>query len=440
MTQLTRSLNGHLIWRMLGLGTQLLITIFLSRILGAAESGNFFYFISWLSFFVLIGSGGLDSAITYFMASGILPKRKLLFFSGCWLVLIIFLYFSAATFFTEQLRFLKSFPENGLRYGLIFILGQLILNFQTAFYYGEHQYLLPAQLIFFTNLGFTGLLSISAFSPALHLSHLFLLQSYILLIALQGLSLLCIYIFQNRKQISAPYTLSGNAKSFFSYGFLAFWANLLFFAATRIDYWMLNHFSIPDADIGNYIQVSRLVQLFQILPSMLAAYFFPKTASDGDKIIPYITILIRWIVILNLILLMPIVIGGSYLFPLIFGQSFDQMYLLFILYIPGIFALSVLAIISTYLAGVNAVRINLFTAFIALIIVCVANYLLIPFYGVKAAAMVSSFAYLCCAGAALFFFIRKTGINFRRLIKSTETDREISKELMNIKLFFKSNP
>jgi O-antigen/teichoic acid export membrane protein len=136
-------------------------------------------------------------------------------------------------------------------------------------------------------------------------------------------------------------------------------------------------------------------------------------------------------------LLFPIIITGPYLFPFIFGESFDQMYLIFIVYVPGIFALSVLAIISTYLAGANAVGINLLTAFVALVIVCAGNYLLIPVYGIKAAAAVSALAYLCCAGAAVFFFIRKTGIDFGRLIKPTEVDKKISKELMNINLVFK---
>jgi O-antigen/teichoic acid export membrane protein len=194
----------------------------------------------------------------------------------------------------------------------------------------------------------------------------------------------------------------------------------------------LNKFSVPDTDIGNYIQVSRIVQLFQILPSMLAAYFFPKTASEGDKIIPYLTILIRWIVIVNLILVLPIIIGGFYLFPFIFGGSFDQMYILFVLSVPGIFSLSVLAIISTYMAGINAVRINLLTALIALVIVCIGDYLLIPVYGVGAAAAVSAIAYLCCTTIALYIFIKKVNSSVKKIFTLRNTDLDLLKKIVNI--------
>ncbi len=434
--QLTRSLNSHIIWKTLGLGIQLIITICLSRMLGAAESGSFFYFISWLSFFILIGSGGLDSAITYFIASGIIPQKRLLIITVTWMLLVSLIFYFLGIVFSDQIQFLKSFPENGLLYGFIFIIGQSAINYFTAFFYGEQHYVLPSQLIFFANLAYAILLIIAGYTDIAIFTHLFLIKTYILSVAIQGLALALFYSFYPGIKKQTTDIGVRDYRKLFSYGFMAFCANVFFFAATRIDYWLLNKFNIPNSEIGNYIQVSRIVQLFQIFPSMLAAYFFPKTAASGDKIIPYFTILIRWIIIINFILVLPVVFAGSYLFPLIFGNSFDQMYVLFILLIPGIIALSVLSILSTYLAGADAVHLNLLTAFIALIIICIGDYCLIPVYGVKAAAAVSGFAYLICTATALLFYVRKTGISLLKILTINKSDFDLFKRITNYKSFF----
>jgi O-antigen/teichoic acid export membrane protein len=434
--QITRSLNSHIIWKTLGLGIQLLITVFLSRILGAADSGHFFYFISWLSFFILIGSGGLDSAITYFIASGIIPKNRLLFITVAWLLLVSLILYFLGILYADQIKFLNSFPENGLFYGFIFIVGQSAINYFTAFFYGEQRYVLPGQLIFFGNLAYAILLIIASFLDTAIFTHFFLVKTYIISVAFQGLALAIFYGFYSREKKLTAETGVGDYRKLFSYGFMAFCANVFFFAATRIDYWLLNKFNIPNSDIGNYIQVTRIVQLFQIFPSMLAAYFFPKTAASGDKIIPYFSILIRWVIIINFILLLPVIFAGSYLFPLIFGESFDQMYVLFILLTPGIIALSVLSILSTYLAGADVVHLNLFTAFIAMIIICLGDYYLIPVYGVKAAAAVSGLAYLICTATALLLFVRKTGISIKKIITVKKSDFELLKRTTNFKSIF----
>jgi O-antigen/teichoic acid export membrane protein len=338
--------------------------------------------------------------------------------------------------FSDQIQFLKSFPENGLLYGFIFIIGQSAINYFTAFFYGEQHYVLPSQLIFFANLAYAILLIIAGYTDIAKFTHLFLIKTYILSVAIQGLALAIFYSFYPGIKKQTTDTGVRDYRKLFSYGFMAFCANVFFFAATRIDYWLLNKFNIPNSDIGNYIQVSRIVQLFQIFPSMLAAYFFPKTAASGDKIIPYFTILIRWIIIINFILVLPVVFAGSYLFPLIFGNSFDQMYVLFILLIPGIIALSVLSILSTYLAGADAVHLNLLTAFIALIIICIGDYCLIPVYGVKAAAAVSGFAYLICTATALLLYVRKTGISLLKILTINKSDFDLLKRITNCKSFF----
>lgn len=437
--QLTRSLNSHLMWKLLGFGLQLIITIFLSRMLEAADSGRFFYFVSWLTFFILIGSGGLDSAITYFLASGKMTKDQLLSVCLLWLVVVLIILAITGYLFADQIIFLNDFPENGLVYGILYIGGYLCIHFFTSFFYGEHQFLFPSKFLFYTTLIYVFLLTIcSAYFSSASL-HIFIVKSFIWMIGLQGLLLALLYLFRSGFSFDKIVFSKNTALRMMKYGFWVISANLLFFAVTRIDYWFLKIWKQPDTEIGNYIQVSRIAQLLQLLPSMLAAYFFPMTASKGDQMIPHLTRMSRFLIFINSMMIFPVALFGQYIFPFVFGNTYDQMHTIFLLYIPGMLALSVLAIMSTYFAGINMVRINMLISLMGLVIVCAGNWYLIPFYGTKAAAFVSSVAYVICCMIAVVLFLRKAALPLSDMLILQRKDLNLMKkvlaELINVRKY-----
>jgi O-antigen/teichoic acid export membrane protein len=392
MTQLTRSLSAHLIWRGFGLISNLIITIVLSRLLAAADSGKFFYFLSWLSLIILIGSLGTEPAITYFLASKKMNKQDLFPLAFSCIVVVLSL-----IGFVGVLSNLYSFHSAGLiRSGFYFIAGQLMISFFTAFFYGEHKFILPAKIIFLTNLTYIIFLFSLILLRQQPLSNKMITDSYIFLILIQGLLMMGMVIndigIYRIKFKSDILTL----RTIFNYSFPVFGANILIFLATRIDYWLLNHYKQDAVSVGNYIQVSRIAQVFQLFPSMLAAFLFPSVAAGKEQMNTYIMKLSRSVLWMNLLLILMIVIFGKLLFPLMLGNSFEQMYSLFILMIPGIISLSLLAIVSTYFSGNNRVIINLMVSLIGLICVFLGNWFSIPFYGVKAASVVSSVGYTIC--------------------------------------------
>jgi len=414
--QLTRSLNGHVKWKLLGFGVQLLVTVLLSRLLEAADSGRFFYFISWLTFFILIGSGGFDSAITYFLASGKISKPKLLSILLLWLTGIIIVFSFTGYFLQDGLVFLRDFPDNGFLYGLLYITGFLFIHFFTAFFYGEHQFIFPSKFLFFTNLFYAFFLLYCTLLYSSPAPRTLIVKSYIWMITGQGVLMGIICLFKAKFFLSAFRLSKQDFTQILTYGFWALLANLLFFATTRIDYWFLKMTEQPADDLGNYIQVSRIAQILQVLPAMLAAYFFPMTASKGDQMIPHLTLLSRCLVFFNCLIILPFALFGQHIFPFVFGHSYDQMHILFLLYIPGMLALSVLSIMSTYIAGINQVKINMFISLAGLIIVCAGNWYLIPLYGTQAAAFVSSMAYTSCCLMAVFIFLKKSGLSMAEVL------------------------
>jgi O-antigen/teichoic acid export membrane protein len=89
-----------------------------------------------------------------------------------------------------------------------------------------------------------------------------------------------------------------------------------------------------------------------------------------------------------------LVLVGYWLFPFIFGDSFNQMYRAFIFLIPGILSLSTLYTLTAYNAGKNKLKANILGCLYALMVVVAGNWWLVPVYGINAAAAVSSVAYV----------------------------------------------
>lgn len=195
-------------------------------------------------------------------------------------------------------------------------------------------------------------------------------------------------------------------KNLFRYSMLAFFSNLVFFLLYKIDYWFVNRYCSLD-ELGNYIQVSKVVQMFFILPGILAGALFPLIAGNHiGKIENALKTISRTIFFLYLLGCGVLIIVGKGLFPFVFGESFSGMYRPFLFLIPGILALSTLYTLTAYFSGTNNISVNLKGSLLALVFIISGDALFIPKYGIAAAAAVSSFGYIIYHIYVLYTFNR----------------------------------
>jgi O-antigen/teichoic acid export membrane protein len=180
----------------------------------------------------------------------------------------------------------------------------------------------------------------------------------------------------------------------FQYCGLAFTGNIIFFLLYRIDYFFVERYCTAQ-ELGNYIQVSKLVHLFFILPTILASVVFPITAGGQKEVIDkLLTLLSRSIFLLYLLACAFLALTGKWLFPFVFGESFTAMYQSFLWLIPGILSLSGIFTLTAYFAGKNRIKVNIAGSVYALIVIVIGDMLFIPHYGIQAAAIISSIGYI----------------------------------------------
>lgn len=416
---LSRLFASNLLWRGTYLFTSLLVTIFMSRYLEAYTTGWLFYLISILTFLFMALSFGIDSAITYFVARGEMDTGRMQWFIWAWVLLVTVVTAAGSfVFFKEGNEFATS--ARLIVMTVLFVSGNLLITFYNALFYAKHQYKIPNIVFIVVNLLLLVLL-LNPEWPGLDTNGFIYVffYSYIL----QGIFIAILFNIKFSRNFRFQFPSAAQRKQLFRYSHLAFFAGLLFYLVTRVDYWLIDYFTHDKEALGNYIQASRLVQLFQLLPAILAAGIFPIAASGYvQQMREGILKLSRVIVLMYVSVLIVIGLTGKWLFPFLFGSSFNKMDDVFLLLMPGLMALSLLALMAAYFAAINQIRRNLLISLAGLVVIIIADVLLIPPFGIYGAAFASSIGYLVCFIIAYMYFAGEGTITITDLLLFKKQD------------------
>lgn len=428
---LSRLFAGHLFWRGAYVLTSVGVTILMARYLQAATTGWVFYFISWLSLALLIAIAGMDAATTYFVSAGRTKAEQMESFALLWTAVVAVVGGIVFCFFTH--RGVPAISSHSLvAFALFFICGNMLIAFLNALYYARRDFITPNIVFTCTNIALCLWLLAGLYGFTITPAEFSFLEIYFFSFLLQGLLVWLLYRLRQPRLLYWYWIKLQDVKQLLLYSGWAFGANLFFFIVTRVDYWLIEAYVADPVGLGNYIQASRLVQLFQLLPAVLAAAVFPLAAGGWQQQMQLrIAILSRITIAGYCLIIVFLVLFGRMLFPFVFGTSFQAMYSYFLLLIPGLLALTALSLISAYLAAINQVRYNLLGAFMAAIVIVAMGRWLIPQYGIIAAGLISSMGYLLCFAAGAYFFRRHTGIAWWKFFIWQKTDAAFIKQVLH---------
>jgi O-antigen/teichoic acid export membrane protein len=420
---LKKLLTQSIIWRGFYFFSLLLVNIFLSRYLQAAGAGNLYFITIILSFLQVVLSLGVESGVIYFASGNIIERNKLISLMGLWSVVaglmtvgFVYVYFLIAPGRILLLSYCI--------YSFLFVCGQSLTNYSTAIYYTKENYFLPNFLLGAVNLVFIMIIpgknGTAGASDILRVIYLYFATFFI-----GGLLVYLSFIIKNRKESSFGFPEQNQLFKFLRYAITALAANVIFFLVYRIDYFFVNSSPVcTAADLGNYIQVSKLGQMLLVVPQIIASVVFPRTASgvDRSRLNNAIMIIARLLSQLFLVLFIIIIFMGAWFFTAVFGESFNKMQIPMLIVMPGIFALSVLSLLSAYFSGKGKVSVNVRGAILGLVVMIIGDYFLVPRYGIVAAAAVSTVSYAVNLGYAFLQFYRDYSISWIEFIKWKKED------------------
>ncbi len=416
---LKKLLAQSIIWRGFYFFSILLVNVFLSRYLRAAVTGNLYFITLVFSFVQVVLSLSAESGIIYFASGNIIQRNKLISLIGWWsfaagLLMIVFVYI----FFLVDASLDRTLLLPFCVYGFLYVSGQLFTNYALSVYYTKEDYFMPNFLLGLINIVFVIIIP-SKNNAAGLLHQQLIMYLFFATFFVGGLLVYVSYIIRNRREGAFNFPNKEQLNLFLKYSVTALAANVIFFLVYKIDYAFVKYSPVcTAADLGNYIQVSKLGQMLLVVPQIIASVVFPRTASGVERmrINNAILIMARVFSQISFIAVIVVAITGSWLFVKVFGESFNKMQVPMLVLIPGIFSLSVLALLSAYFSGKGKVKINLHGAIIGLCVMIIGDFIFVPRYGIVAAAIISTLSYSANLAYSLFHFYKDYSISWIEFI------------------------
>jgi O-antigen/teichoic acid export membrane protein len=386
--------------RILALGLTGLATILIARILGPFEQGIFSGIRAFLVIVIIFGSLGLYASNIYFVSK---DKKLLKKAAGNSLLIatflgtLLFLGIFISTIFLPQV-----YGNIPLNYLLIFSL-TIPFILLSSFFSGL---LLAVNKIKEYNL-FIFIRALSIFLGVLIL--LFLLKKSIkeiilfLVVVEVLISWLFFFIIYRYKKFSFSFDRDFFLKMM-RYGVKFYLASNLIYLVLRFDLVIVNYF-LGSYSTGIYSISAKISEALFLIPSTVALIFFPKVSSLKEKARPFANkVLLGVSGVMLLACLLSLLLAKPFILFL-FGEAYFDSILPFQILIPGIFFLSLGAILMTYFASRGMPLLAIFTPFLGLMVNIILNLYLIPLYGINGAAISSSLTYTLMF-SMLFWYYR----------------------------------
>jgi O-antigen/teichoic acid export membrane protein len=230
-------------------------------------------------------------------------------------------------------------------------------------------------------------------------------------LAITILSLLvCLAIFRElskRQPASKPVPDLQLLKGMFSYG-VKFYVSIVAGAIImRADLLFVDRF-YGEAAAGVYAIAAQASFLLLMLPAVIATLLFPRVASSQDRTGEFASRVTRHTTLVMLLMCLAS-IPLAFLLPLVYGPQFKDATFQLLMLLPGVFFLSLESVQVQHFTGTGLPAIIPVFWIITLVFNLAANLLLVPAIGARGAALSSSLSYALIFVLVAVYFAMKTG-------------------------------
>jgi O-antigen/teichoic acid export membrane protein len=394
-------LLSGIVWRATNVLVAFIFNALLVRQMGAAATGGFFYLLNNLFFAVLLLSIGLESGISFYNARKEISISFLFSAGIVWSIIGAFIFFGLVQLFHGQIGQSK--------YGYIFltlyVFGSMLNTFLSAIYFTNHNSKAPNLLAALTNIM---LILLLPNMPWINGSIGF--ETYVLIYlsaVLLSPVVLAFLLLQNKVVFSFAGFKTNALKPLLLFSFHSFIIGLLFSLLKRSDYWLVNKWcSISEA--GNYFQASKVIQLVLLLPALASFSLYPlivqsikKDENNQVQTETETTILklVGLYFFIALLLSLAIIIAGYWVFPLLYGATFNNLYMAILFLIPGLIFFAATYPLTVFFSGKNQNVTTIIFLSISIAVLVLSNVILTPAYYIYGASISNSLANF------VFFFL-----------------------------------
>lgn len=175
----------------------------------------------------------------------------------------------------------------------------------------------------------------------------------------------------------------------------------------RADLLIVNHFR-GATEAGVYAVASQVAMMLMLLPGVIGTLLFPRIASQQDARGEMTMRVTRHTTLLMLIICLAAV-PASFVLPLVYGASFADATWQLLILLPGIYLVSIEAVLVQHFSSLGLpVAIPIFWL-VTLAVNVALNLMFVPAFGARAAALASSISYALIFVFVVSYFRAQTG-------------------------------
>lgn len=415
----------HILWRGLYFFSVLLINILIARFFAAEKSGQFFYIVNNLAFLILVVSLSLESGTMFYISSGKADVITMARINLLWAAV------ASLTALGIWILITKQTTDKGLVFYAeicLYIFGILLTTYFSSLFYALKRFAEPNKILFGINFLLVAILLIGKSSPDFRSNFL---SIYLFCFFLQGLMVMLAFFYRTDSFNKEKIRGQSNLKNILRYSLTALTANIIYFLVNRVDYWFVKKYCSAE-DLGNYIQASKLGQLMLIVPAILGSTLFTIFSSEGKPgKISHLMPVTRILLYFNLVICLLIIVLGRQLFPFVFGESFQKMYSLFLLLIPGILALTINNPVTSWFSASDRVSVNVYGGLLALVFIVMGDIFILPRYGIWSAPLICSAGYMAYNLFCIYKLRSEKSVLVKDFILLRKTDIKLLQQLLN---------
>jgi O-antigen/teichoic acid export membrane protein len=185
--------------------------------------------------------------------------------------------------------------------------------------------------------------------------------------------------------------------------------NVLQLANYRLDQYILRGFAGLSA-VGIYAVGASLTEGIFILANAVALVLMPRlTAADEEETARTVPVATRNTIVVAAAGAVVLAVLAPLVLPAIYGSDYEDAVQALWLLLPGTVALTGSKVLASYIFSQGKPAVNTAITAVSLVVTLIADFALIPAFGVNGAAGASSLAYVAHFCAALYAYRRLSG-------------------------------
>lgn len=376
----------------------------MARLLGPEGRGAYYLVVLTPAMLFALGQFGLPSAVNFFAGrgrSGRSLHRTSLLLAGVLAAALLAITLPALPLLTDSI--LRAAPADLLPLALISLPLQFVAAFGGALLIGRQTMARYNLILIGQSIG--TLVSVVILVGVMRLG---VAGAVIGNLVVAGAGALAITLEARRVTAHDPEARPVRIGELAGYGLRLYPASLSSFFSYRADIFLLGALLGDAGAIGLYSIAVSLAELTFFVPDSVSTVFFPRVAAaaraSADEMTPVVSRFTVMVTAVSVIGLVP----AAFVLVLIVLPAFADSLPAFLVILPGILALSVAKVLSSYISGLGLPAPVATASVISLVINVAANLLLIPAWGIVGASAASLISYTVQAVILLGIAVRLT--------------------------------